>query len=97
MDMIITYKIIHGLVCVSCSEFFVFNLGITRSNGLKLIKEHVNTNVRLQCYKNRILKGQCSSQSRSSFVMISQVVKLNIFVYLSVSGTQNAAEKRVFC
>ena len=23
MDMIITYKIIHGLVCVPCSEFFV--------------------------------------------------------------------------
>ena len=48
MDMIITYKIVHGLVCVPCSEFF-FNLGITRSNGLKLCKEHVNTNVRLQC------------------------------------------------
>ena len=49
------YTIIHGLVCVPCSEFFVFNLGITRSNGLKLSKEHVNTNVRLQCYKNRII------------------------------------------
>ena len=48
------YKFIHGLVCVPCSEFFDFNLGITRSNGLKLSKEHVNTNVRLQCYKNRI-------------------------------------------
>ena len=55
MDMIITYKIIHRLVYVPCSEFFVFNLGITRSNGLKLSKEHVNTNVRLQCYKNRII------------------------------------------
>ena len=55
MDMIITYKIIHGLVCVPCSEFFVFNLGITRSNGLKLSKEYVNTNVRLQCYKIRII------------------------------------------
>ena len=55
MDMIITYKIIHGLVCVSCSEFFVFNLGITRLNGLKLSKEHVNINIRLQYYKNRII------------------------------------------
>ena len=55
MDMIITYKIIHGLVCVSCGEFFVFNLGMTRSNGLKLSKEHVNTNVRLHCYKNRVI------------------------------------------
>ena len=55
MDMIITYKIIHGLVCVPCSKFLVFNLGITRSNGLKLSKEHVNTIVRLQCYKNRII------------------------------------------
>ena len=52
MDMIITYKIIHGLVCVPCGEFFVFNLGMTRSNGLKLSKEHVNTNVRLHCYSS---------------------------------------------
>ena len=55
MDMIIAYKINYGLVCVPCSELFVFNLGITRSNGLKLSKEHVNTNVRLQCYKNRVI------------------------------------------
>ena len=55
MDMIIAYKIIHGLVCVPCDEFFVFNLEMTRSNGLKLSKEHVNTNVRLHCYKNRVV------------------------------------------
>ena len=34
---------------------FFFNLGITRSYGLKLSKEHVNTNVRLQCYTNRVI------------------------------------------
>ena len=54
MDMIIIYKIIHGLVCVPCGEFFVFNQGMTRSNGLKLSKEHVNTNVRLHYYKNQV-------------------------------------------
>ena len=43
------------LVYVPYSEFFVFNLGITRSNGLKLCKEHVNTNVRLHCYRNRVI------------------------------------------
>ena len=55
MDMIITYKIIHGLVCVPCGEFFAFNLGMTISNGLKLSKEYVNTNVRLHCYTNRVI------------------------------------------
>ena len=57
MDMIITYKIIHGLaiVCVPYGEFFVFNLGMTRSNGLKLSKDHVNSNVRLHCYNNRVI------------------------------------------
>ena len=63
MDMIITYKIIHGLVCVPCNEFFVFNLGMTRSNGLKLSKEHVNTNVRLHCYKNRVINDWNSPQA----------------------------------
>ena len=29
MDMIVTYKIIQGLVCVPCRELFVFNLGST--------------------------------------------------------------------
>ena len=55
MDMIITYKIINGLVCIPRDEFFVFNLEMTRSNGLKLSKKHVNTNVRLHCYKNRVV------------------------------------------
>ena len=63
MDMIITYKIIHGLICVPFSEFFVFNLGMTRSNGLKLSKEHVNTNVRLHCYKNRVTNDWNSLKS----------------------------------
>ena len=43
MDMIVTYKIIQGLVRVPCRELFVFNLGSTRSNGLKLYKEHTKT------------------------------------------------------
>ena len=56
MDMITTYKIIHGLVCVPREEFFVFSTGITRSNGLKLLKaEHVNTNLRLYSFKNRVV------------------------------------------
>ena len=55
INMIITYKIIHGLVSIPCGELFVFNQSITRSNGLKLSKEHVNTNLRLHSFRNRII------------------------------------------
>ena len=43
MDMIVTYKIIQGLFRIPCRELFVFNLGSTRSNGLKLYKEYAKT------------------------------------------------------
>ena len=55
MDMIVTYKIIQGLVCVPCRELFVFNLGSTRSNGLKLYKEYARTNTKLHYFKNRVI------------------------------------------
>ena len=55
MDMIVTYKIIQGLVCVPCRELFVFNLGNTRSNGLKLYKEYARTNTKLHYFKNRVI------------------------------------------
>ena len=51
MDMIITYKIIQGLVCIPCRELFVFNLGSTRSIIIK-------TNTRPQSlhdFKNRVI------------------------------------------
>ena len=55
MDMIVTYKIIQGLVCVPCRELFVFNLGSTRSNGLRLYKEYARTNTKLHYFKNRVI------------------------------------------
>ena len=55
MDMIVTYKIIQGLVRVPCRELFVFNLGCTRSNGLKLYKKYAKTNTRLHDFKNRVI------------------------------------------
>ena len=55
MDMIITYKIIQGLARIPCKELFVFNLGSTRSNGLKLYKECAKTNTRLHDFKNRVI------------------------------------------
>ena len=55
MDMIVTYKIIQGLVPIPHGELFVFNLGSTRSNGLKLYKEYVRTNIRLHDFKNRVI------------------------------------------
>ena len=65
--MIVTYKIIHGLVCVPCGEFFVFNLGMTRS-------KHVNTNVRLHCYKNRVVNDWNSLYIPSYIVNASDVL-----------------------
>ena len=52
MDMIVTYKIIQGLVHIPCRELFVLS---TRSNGLKLYKEYAKTNTRLHDFKNRVI------------------------------------------
>ena len=56
MDMITTYKIIRGLVEVyTTSRSFTLSYNTTRSNSLKLYKERVNTNTRLNFFTNRII------------------------------------------
>ena len=48
MDLIMTYKIINGLVDVDMNYFFTVNANAnhTRSNGLKLYKSRFNSNTR---------------------------------------------------
>ena len=53
----------------------VFNLGITRSNGLKLSKEHINTNVRLE---NRVINDWNSLPSH--IVNASDVLNFKTFL-----------------
>ena len=41
MDLIMTYKILHGLIDVDKDYFFTINTNPTRSNGLKTLQEKI--------------------------------------------------------
>ena len=56
MDLIMTYKILHGLVLLNSDEFFTINLNHTRSNGMKIYKNHSNTNSRKFSFTQKIIK-----------------------------------------
>ena len=55
MDLIMTYKILHGQVLLNSDEFFTINLNHTRSNGMKIYKNHSNTNSRKFSFTQRII------------------------------------------
>ena len=57
MDLIMTYKIINGLVDVDMNYFFMVNANAnhTRSNGLKLYKSRLNSNIRKFSFSQRII------------------------------------------
>ena len=55
MDLIMTYKIINGLVDVDMNFFFTVNANHTRSNGLKLYKSRFNSNTRKFSFSQRII------------------------------------------
>ena len=57
MDLIMTYKIINGLVDVDMNYFFTVNANgnHTRSNGLKLYKSRLNSNTRKFSFSQRII------------------------------------------
>ena len=55
MDLIMTYKIINGLVDVDMNFFFTVNANHTRSNGLKLYKNRFNSNTRKFSFPQRII------------------------------------------
>ena len=55
MDLIMTYKILHGLVLLNSDKFFTINLNHTRSNVMKIYKNHSNTNSRKFSFTQRII------------------------------------------
>ena len=59
---------------------------MTRSNGLKLSKEHVNTNVRLHCYKNRVVSDWNSLPSyivNASDVLTFKVIDKRLWAIIN--------------
>lgn len=53
-DLIQTYKIIHRIDNLTCSDFFNFSNNQTRNSKLKLFKEQATTNVRRNFLTNRV-------------------------------------------
>ena len=55
MDLIMTYKILHGTVHLSRDYFFLMNSNPTRTNGMKIYKNHCNKNTRRYSFSQRII------------------------------------------
>ena len=55
MDMIMTYKIINGLVGIRFSDLFSYGYVTTRSNGYKLLKQSCSSNQRLHSFSLRVV------------------------------------------
>ena len=53
-DLIQTYKIIHSIDNLSCSEFFTFCNNQTRNSKLKLYKQHASSKIRSNYFTNRV-------------------------------------------
>jgi len=62
MDMMVTYKILYGLVNVPIEEVFQYNNFSTKSSGLKLQKHHtvqLNYNFTIPCVNLHGIMGGC--------------------------------------
>ena len=55
MDLIMTYKILHGTVHLRKDHFFTMNTNPTRTNGLKIYKHHCNKSLRRYSFSQRII------------------------------------------
>ena len=55
MDLIMTYKILHSTVHLSKDHFFLMNSNPTRTNGMKIYKNHCNTSTRRYSFSQRII------------------------------------------
>ena len=55
MDLIMTYKILHGTVHLSKDHFFIMNTNPTRTNGLKIYKHHCIKSARRYSFSQRII------------------------------------------
>ena len=55
MDLIITYKILHGVVSLDKNDFCTLNTNHTRSNRLKIYKHRCNTTIRRTSFSQRVI------------------------------------------
>ena len=55
-DLILVYKIIHGLIKLNFHDFFQFNQNNTRGHNLKLCVEYSRLNSRKFFFTNRVIK-----------------------------------------
>ena len=55
MDMIITYKIVHGQIGIQFSDLFTYRNSATRTNGYKLFKQSCSRSVRLHSFSQPVV------------------------------------------
>ena len=55
MDLIMTYKILHGTVHLSKDHFFIMNTNPTRTNEFKIYKHHCIKSARRYSFSQRII------------------------------------------
>ena len=55
MDLIMTYKILHGTVHLSKDHFFIMNTNPTRTNGFKIYKSRCIKSARRYSFSQRII------------------------------------------
>ena len=75
MDLNMTYKILHGLVLLDKDNFFKINTNTTRSNGLKIYKNHCNTSTRKSTFTQRVISDW--NALPQDVVIAPNVLKLN--------------------
>ena len=56
VDLIMYYKIIHGIIDLDFDHFFIFKTSNTRSNGLALKMQPFKRNAERYIFKNRHVK-----------------------------------------
>ena len=55
MNLIMTYKILHGMASLDKNDFFILNTNHTRSNGLKIHKHRCNTIISRTSFSQRVI------------------------------------------
>ena len=53
-DLILLYKIVHGLIDINPGDFFRFNTNSTRGHSLKIVIQYSRVNVRKYFFINRV-------------------------------------------
>ena len=74
MDLNMTYKILHGVVSLDKTDFFILNTNHTRSNGLKIYKHWCNTTIRRTSFSQRVINDW-------NLLPHDIVTALNVFIF----------------